>query len=170
MTPLPLWGDLIVGAAAVLVALATLYRYIVPALKASVRGVRALWRAGKALVEFIEEWRETGGFRVLAADILEIKRELHPNGGTSMRDSLTRSERGISDLREQVAAVTDQATAISERQEFLRAADESTAADLRRFLDTKYDAAMEANAHLRASVNELLAIPEEDDRGDQGQP
>lgn len=168
---LPWWGDLGVALAAALVAWQLILKqYVWPATK-------GLWRFGHGFAQLVADFRDTGGFagiastiRDLAVDLSHVRNlaeradhELHPNRGESLRDSVTRVEGGIRDLREQVAAVTDQATAISERQEFLRAADESTAADLRRFLDTKYDAAMEANAHLRASVNELLAIEGDDD-------
>lgn len=169
MTPdLPLWANLILGIAAVLVGLATIWRYVLPACK-------GMWRLMHGTYSLIEDFRDTGGFagiasviRDLAVDLAHVKvlaeradHELHPNKGMSLRDSVTRSEQGISDLRQQVAAVTDQATAISERQEILRRADESTAADLKEFLERDYRDTQEANQHLRASVNELLAITDE---------
>lgn len=163
MTSLPWWGDLILALAALLVALGTISRYVWPALRTigtTVHSLRQLW----------EDYREVGGFlgiasviRDLAVDLTHVRalaeradHELHPNKGLSLRDSVTRTEHGIATLAGQVAAV-------SERQETLRAADEATSADLRRFLETEWTETKEANAHLRASLTEVLGIGDEDE-------
>lgn len=166
MTSLPWWANLTITIAAVLVALGTIRRHVWPVLR--------------GIVQLLEDFRDTGGFagiastiRDLAVDLTHVRElaeradhELHPNKGLSLRDSVTRTEQGIERLGQQVAAVTDQATAISERQEILRAADESTAADLRRFLDGKVAETEAANQHLRAALNEVLSI-EGDENADR---
>lgn len=170
MTPdLPLWADLILGAATLLVALHTIWRYVLPAVRGIWRGTVAAVHAVRAVKEFIDDWRETGGFIALVAKITHltlevdsVKRELFPNGGGSMRDSLTRTEHATVELGRRLSEVDAKATALGERQESLRRADESTAADLRQFLEREYRDTQEANAHLRASLNEVLAIGDDD--------
>lgn len=163
MTPLPLWADMIVGVAAVLLALGTIYRYILPALKGT-------WRLVHGIYRLVEDFRESGGFgglaaqnRALAGEVVEIKRELHPNGGSSMRDSLTRTEQALGDLGRRLTEVDEKATALGDRQEVLRSADVATAAELKSFLEGEWRDTKDANAHLRASLNEVLGMQGDDD-------
>lgn len=180
MTGLPAWADLILGLAALLVALGTLYRYVIPAL-------RGLWRLAHGTYRLVEDFRETGGFAGLsqqnadlAVNLAEVKKELYPNGGSSMRDAITRNldelrgyaaenRNGIAELRERVQQiddkvqqVDDKAQALGERQEVLRATDQQYAADLKHYISTKQADLIAANEHLRAALNEVLAIDDDE--------
>lgn len=155
---MPVWADAIAAVAAVLLALGTIWRYIVPA-------VRGMWQLVQGTAQLVEDYRASGGFAGLAAqnahltvEVAAVKRELHPNGGSSMRDSLTRTEKATAALTERVAEVDAKAIALGERQEVLRRADQQYAADLKAYISTHYTEAMQANAHLRAAVNELLLV------------
>lgn len=155
-------GAWIIGVAAVLLALGTIYRYVLPAIKAAGRLVHGIYR-------LVEDFRESGGFgglsaqnQALAGEVVEIKRELHPNGGSSMRDSLTRTEQALAKLDRRLTDVDEKATALGERQEVLRQSDERTAAELKTFLEREYRDAQEANAHLRASLTEMLGMGDDD--------
>jgi hypothetical protein len=169
---LPLWGDVLAAIAAALLALGTIYRYVVPVL-------RAMWRVGHGTYRLVEDFRDTGGFaglsaqnQELAASLHEVKKELYPNGGSSMRDAITRnldelrgyadeSRQGITDLREQVASVEQRAQALAERQEVLRRADQQLALDLQHYIENKHADLLLANEGLRAALNEALSIDEE---------
>lgn len=190
MLSLPLWVEIPGAIAAVLVAFGTIYRYILPAIK-------GLWRIGQGTARLVDDFQVTGGFAglaaqnaALAADMAAVKKELYPNGGTSMRDSLTRTEattralvdtteelrgfaqqnrEGIADLRDQVNDVSRRATdvaevaqALGERQEVLRVADQQLARDLQHYVETEHRDLLLANEALRASLNEALGITEEE--------
>lgn len=188
MANFPPWADFLLGAAALLVAIGTIYRYVLPALKGAYRLVRGTAR-------LVDDFQASGGFaglaeqsRALSMDVAAMKKELYPNGGTSMRDSLTRIERtagelksdtselreyatqnreGISDLRDQVNDVSrrvtdvdEKASALGDRQETLRVADQQLARDLQHYVQTEHADLLLANEALRASLNEALGIEE----------
>ena len=183
MGDIPAWADVLLAIAAVFVALGTIYRYVLPAVKGAYRIVRGTAR-------LVDDFQTSGGFAglaaqnaALAADMAAVKKELYPNGGTSMRDSLTRTEatvtilvdkteanrEGISDLRDQVNDVSRRATDVAEvaqvlgeRQEVLRAADQQFIRELQHYIETQYSDLLLANEGLRASLNESLGIAEDE--------
>lgn len=173
MTALPWWGDAVLTIAALLVGFGTIWRYILP-------GLRGLWRLGHGTYRLVEDFRDSGGFaglseqnQELAASLQAVKRELYPNGGSSMRDAITRNldelrgyaaenRAGIAELREQVQAVDEKAKALGERQEVLRAADRQVSEDLRHYIETRQADLLAANEHLRAALTEVLAIPDDE--------
>jgi hypothetical protein len=166
------WPQTIFALAALLVALGTIYRYVLPALG-------ALWRLLRGTEEFIADWRQTGGLGGLYEQLQQVKalsqsshRELHPNGGSSLRDSMTRveeqgqqtsqavdrlegyastSREGIAELRQQVDAQGERITDHRQRQE-------QTIAALREYLEGERVDLVEAKRGLEAAVSELLMV------------
>lgn len=212
MTPLPPWAELIGALAALLLALGTIYRYVWPAIKAFGRGVKGAVNFSEGAREVLDDFREVGGFaglqaenkslaeelatktagladdvtarwEELAAKVAALQREVTPNGGTSMRDGVTRSEialrtltvmveelrahaeasrEGLDDLRDQANDLGRRLTDLDERQEFLRAADRQYAEDLKRYLDNEHRDLQLGNEALRAALNEVLSIDQEE--------
>ena len=126
MSTLPDGVEAVIGLAAVLTALGVIYRYIWPAIKVSYRAVRTLEKAA-------EDYRMSGGFAGLY-------KELHPNGGGSLRDAV---DAGRQEAR---TAAEEARTAAAEARLAVQEA-------------TRVAEAVESNAdgieHLRDQVNDV---------------
>ena len=161
MLDLPLWADALGVTAGTLVALGTIYRYILPL-------VLAGYRVSRGAARLVEDFQSSGGFAGLSAqaealsvDVAAMRKELFPNGGTSLRDSVTRIETQVGDVSRRATDVAQVAAALSERQEVLRIADQQFIRELQHYIESQYRDLLLANEGLRASLNEALSIGDE---------
>jgi chromosome segregation ATPase len=187
-------ADLAIYVAGVLVALGTIYRYVVPAL-------RALWRLIEGTSRLVEDFRQTGGFAGLHAEVAEVKvlaeqsrHELHPNGGDSMRDGVDRIEtvteglartteelrghaaansEGIADLRDQTNDIARRVTDLDEKADAQeqritdhRRRNEETVKRIEEYLTGERQDLLIAKQGLEASVTELLQVDDPSSRDD----
>lgn len=192
MTALPPWAETLVTVSALLLALGTIYRYVLPALRGLWRGVKALVHASEEVRDVLEDFRTVGGFQGLADQVNEVKalatasqKELHPNGGGSLRDAvdegrtearaaataaraaveeaqrighITESlQGGIADLRTETSTHGQRIT------DHRRRNDEAIAA-LREYLQADRDDLLLAKQGLEAAVTELLMVESHETR------
>lgn len=139
---------------------------------------RKLWRGLKAAVRFFDDYDKSGGFA-------GIYKELHPNGGTSLRDSVdagrdearTAAEEAVKAATEARAAVTeaqrigqitealsDQLTATNERVTEHRRRNDETVTALKEFLEQEYRDSLLARQALESAVSELLMVESHETR------
>lgn len=181
--------DTVIYLSAALVALGTIWRYVLPAL-------RVAWKAAKGTEEFFDSIRATGGFSGLLGllnevrvEVAEVKtlaqsshRELHPNGGSSMRDTVNATAAGVHALgdkadrlegyaaanREGIARLDTRVTDLDEKVDAQgtritdhRRRNDETIAGLREFIEHEHREALLANEALRVSLAEALAVDRE---------
>lgn len=95
--------DFVIYTAAFLAALGGIHKFVWPAL-------RGAYRLARGTERFIAEYQQTGGFAGLY-------KELHPNGGSSLRDAVDRVGREARDAAAAAReAVTEAQAAVSEAQ------------------------------------------------------
>ena len=167
--------DLLLLTAAVLVALGTVKRYVWPALCGAYRLLRTIDQGAT-------DYHLSGGFAgikrrddEMAAEISAIKKELHPNGGGSLRDAVDKAateartaaeeaarigkvteglDRRLIDVREVVDAQTERITDHRRRNQ-------ETVDRIEQYLIGERVDLLEAKQGLEASVHELLGIPDD---------
>lgn len=174
--------DLLLLTAAVLVALGTVKRYVWPTLCAAYRLLRTIDQGAT-------DYHLSGGFAgikrrddEMAAEISAIKKELHPNGGGSLRDAVDKAateartaaeeaarigkvteglDRRLIDVREVVDAQTERLVDTNERISDHRRRNQETVERIEQYLIGERVDLLEAKQGLEASVHELLGIPDD---------
>lgn len=174
-------ADLFIYTAGVLLALGTVYRYVWPV-------VRGVWRVGRGVEEFATDWRATGGLRGLSQQMTDVKglatqthKELHPNGGGSMRDAIdqaakearhavdaakvaaegvVRIEKATELNRVGINEITEELHEQGRRITNHRSRNDATIKALEDYIHGERQDFIEAKQGLEASVTELLHLPE----------
>lgn len=181
--------DILGYTAAVLASLATIQRYVWPALQAFAAGVRNAYRLYRGTQEFIHDWTGGGERQSIPERLDAIEVEVRKtNGGSTLRDlairaaesasrvesSIERLEgyatanrEGIADLREGQGEVhrrlTDMDEKVDRQGERItdhRRRNEETIARLEDYLGNERESLHLRAQTLEASVNELLSMDE----------
>ena len=182
---LPVWADVLIAVAAVLVAAGTIWRYVLPVLQATVRLVRGT--AG-----LVEDFRLTGGFAGIGERLDRVEelaksshRELHPNGGSSMRDTVNATAAGVEAIADKaerlegyaaanragIARLDTRVTDLDEKVEHQgeritehRRRNEETVDRLQAYLEGERHDLIARAQGLEASVHELLMVDGHEER------